>query len=144
MPRRTRTGMFREFKMRETDRMNKAYNKYHKLVVRDIVGNHDVTEAQLNFLLFVYDYEFFTLDHVSRSYFYSKTKLARRIVYPLQNEKYIYKYFDKLSPKTYEEAIFHEKKMQYRVRYSISQKGRLLIQRYYRKLEGEEQISVPS
>tara|TARA_R100000734_G_scaffold15331_1_gene11502 strand:- start:2688 stop:3062 length:375 start_codon:yes stop_codon:yes gene_type:complete len=124
--------------------MNKSYNKYHKLVVRDIIENHDVSEAQLNFMLFVYDYEFFTLDHISQTYFYSKVKLARRIIYPLQNNEYIYKYFDKLSPKSYEEAIFHEKKMQYRVRYSISQKGRLLIQRYYRKLEGNEQIIVPS
>ncbi len=143
MPRRTRTGMFRDFKMRDPDRMNKSYNKYHKLVVRDIIDNHDVSEAQLNFLLFIYDYEFFTLDHISEAYFSSKVKLARRIVYPLQNNEYIYKYFDKLSPKSYEEAIFHEKKMQYRVRYSISQKGRLLIQRYYRKLEGDEQINVP-
>ena len=75
--------MFRDFKMRDPERMNKSYNKYHKLVVRDIVDNHDVTEAQLNFMLFIYDYEFFTLDHISESYFYSKTKLARRIVYPL-------------------------------------------------------------
>ena len=144
MPRRTRTGMFRDFKMRDPDRMNKSYNKYHKLVVRDIIGNYDISEAQLNFLLFIYDYEFWTLDHISQAYFASKVKLARRIVYPLQNEDYIFKYYDKLSPKSYEEAVFDESKMRYRVRYAISQKGRLLMQRYYRKLEGDEQINVPT
>ena len=143
MPRRTRTGMFRDFKMRDSDRMNKSYCKYHRLVVRDIVNAHDVTEAQLNFLLFIYDYEFFTLDHISESYFYKKVKLARRLVYPLQTNEYIFKYYDKLSPRTYEEAVFDEGKMKYRVWYAISQKGRRLVQRYYRKLEGQEQINVP-
>ena len=85
-----------------------------------------------------------TLDHISKAYFSSKVKLARRIVYPLQNKDYIYKYYDKLSPTSYEEAVFDESKMRYRVRYAISQKGRLLMQRYYRKLEGDEQINVPT
>ena len=96
-----------------------------------------------NFVLFVYDYEFWTLDHISEAYFSSKVKLARRIVYPLQNKDYVYKYYDKLAPKEYEDAIFDEGKFQYRVRYALSQRARLLVQRYYRKLEGLEQINVP-
>ena len=63
---------------------------------------------------------------------------------PLMKMGYIYKYYDKLTPNNYEEAMFDESKMRYRVRYALSQKGRILVQRYYRKLEGEEQISVPS
>ena len=94
-------------------------------------------------MLFAYDYEFFTLDHMSGAYFYSKEKLASRLVYPLQNKGYIYKYYDKLSPTSYEDAIFDESKMRYRVRYALTQKGRMLVQKYYRKLEGEEQINVP-
>ena len=144
MAKRNRKSMFRDFKMKDSDTLGRAYNKYHRLVVKDIVGNQDVTESQLNFLLFIYDYEFFTLDHISESYFQQKRQLARRLVYPLQKKGHIYKYYDKLSPSTYEEAVFHESKMNYRVRYAMTQKGRLLVQRYYRKLEGDEQISVPS
>jgi len=136
--------MFREFKMRKQEDLGRSYNKYHKLVVRDIIESTDITEAYLNFLLFFYDYEFFTIDHSSKAYFYSKLKIARRIIYPLQTLGYIYKYYDKLSPTSYEESIFDESKMRYRVRYSLSQRGRLLVQKYYRKLEGEEQINVPS
>ena len=103
MAKRTRKGMFREFKMRKQEELGRSYNKHHKLVVRD-----------------------------------------RRLIYPLQTLGYIYKYYDKLSPNSYEDAMFDEGKMRYRVRYSLSQRGRLLVQKYYRKLEGDEQISVPT
>ena len=143
MAKRSKKSMFRDFKMRDSDKLGSSYLKYHRLVVRDIVHSQGITEAQLNFMLFVYDYEFFTLDHVSEAYFYKKLKLASRLVYPLQREAYVYKYYDKLAPSSYEEAVFHESKFSYRVRYALTQKGRMLVQKYYRKLEGNEQISVP-
>ena len=143
MAKRSKKSMFRDFKMRSGDKLGSSYLKYHRLVVRDIVNSQGVTEAQLNFMLFVYDYEFFTLDHVSEAYFYKKVKLARRLVYPLQTMEHIYKYYDKLAPSSYEDAVFHETKFSYRVRYALTQKGRMLVDRYYRKLEGNEQISVP-
>jgi hypothetical protein len=144
MKKRPRRGMFRDFKMRKEKWLNKGYAKYLRLAVRDIVGNYDVKESELNFMLFIYDYEFWTLDHISEAYFYHKLKLQQRLVYPLQNKGYIYKYYNKLAPNSYEEAIFDESKMRYRVRYAMTQKGRLMVQRFYRKIEGEEQINVPS
>lgn len=144
MPKRSRKGMFRDFKLRKEDRMNKSYLKYMRLAVRDVVGHSDLKESELNFLLFAYDYEFFTIDHISSAYFYNKIKFGQRILYPLAQKQYIYKYYDRLSPNSYEESIFDESKMRYRVRYALTQKARLLVQRFYRKLEGSEQISVPS
>ena len=144
MKKRTRKGMFRDFKMRKQEWLNNGYLKYARLATRDITGNYDVLEKELNFMLFAYDYEFFTIDHMSESYFYNKRKIQERIIYPLQNKGYIYKYYDKLSPNSYEDAIFDESKMRYRVRYALTQKARLLVQKYYRKLEGKEQINVPS
>ena len=144
MAKRSRKSMFRDFKMRDANKLGSSYGKYHRLVIRDLIESAELKEREINFLIFIYDYEFFTLDHMSEAYFYNKLKLAQRLVYPLVNKGHLYKYFDKLSPSTYEEAIFHESKMGYRVRYALSQKGRLLVQRYYRKLEGNEQISVPS
>ena len=143
MKKRPRKGMFRDFKMRSQKEIGDSYCKYHKLVMRDLVNSTDLSESKINFMIFVYDYEFFTLDHMSERYFYSKEKLARRLVYPLQNAKYIYQYYTKLSPKNYEEAIFEESKYKYRVRYALTEKGRLFVRKYYRKLEGREQISVP-
>ena len=144
MAKRTRKGMFRDFKMRKDEDLSRSYNKYHKLVIRDIVGSTDVSEAQFNFMLFVYDYEFFTTKHISEAYFQSKLKLERRIVYPLQTNGYVYQYYTKLAPTNYEDAIFDEGRYNYRVRYALTQKARLLVQRYYRKLEGLEQINVPT
>lgn len=144
MAKRTRKGMFRDFKMKDHEKIGRSYMKYHRLTVRDIINSTEVSEAELNFMLFTYDYEFFTLDHISQSYFYSKDKLAARIVYPLQNKGFIYKYYDKLAPTSYEDSIFDEGKMRYRVRYALTQRARLLVQKYYRKIEGEEQINVPS
>ncbi len=136
--------MFRDFKYKDPEKMGKAYLKYLKLATRDIVGNYDIKESELNFLVFMYDYEFFTIDHASEAYFYNKLKLAQRLIFPLQKKEYLFKYFNRLSPTTYEEAIFDESKWKYRVRYALTQKGRQIVQKYYRKIEGLEQINVPS
>jgi|SRR5210317_1057396 hypothetical protein len=144
MKKRSRKGMFRDFKMREQKNLSRTYLKYIRLVYRDVSVNYNLKESHINFLLFASDYEFFTLDHMSEAYFYHKIKFAQRIIFPLQNLGYIYKYYDKLSPTKYEEAIFDESQMRYRVRYALTQKARLMIQKIYRKLEGEEQINVPS
>jgi len=143
MPKHSKKSMFRDFKMKNPDTISRSYLKYIRLVQRDMAGNYDVTESQMNFMIFAYDYEFFTLDRISNDYFTSKAQTAKKIVYPLQTSGYIYKYYDKLSPSGYEEAMFYESKFNYRVRYALTQKARLLVQKFYRKLEGEEQISVP-
>lgn len=144
MKKRPRRGMFRDFKMRKEKWLNKGYLKYLRLATRDITANYDIKESELNFMLFAYDYEFFTLDHMSESYFYHKAKLGERLIFPLMKKGYIYKYYDKLTPNSYEDAIFDESKMRYRVRYALTQKARLIVQRFYRKLEGEELINVPT
>lgn len=135
--------MFRDFKYKDPEKMGKAYLKYLKLATRDIVGNYDIKESELNFLVFMYDYEFFTIDHASEAYFYNKLKLAQRLIFPLQKKEYLFKYFNRLSPSTYEEAMFDENKWKYRVRYALTQKARQIVQKYYRKIEGLEQINVP-
>ncbi len=49
----------------------------------------------------------------------------------------VYKHFDKLTPSdTLEDHLFREEtKYNYRVRYAITQKARLLVQRFYRELQ---------
>ena len=144
MAKQSKKSMFRDFKYRNADTLKRSYLKYLRLVVRDMCHHYDMKESELNFMMFAYDYEFFTLDHMSEAYFYRKQKLGERLVYPLMKKGYIYKYFDKLSPRNYQEAIFRENKYTHRVRYALTQKGRMLVQKYYRKLEGEEQINVPA
>jgi len=49
----------------------------------------------------------------------------------------MYKHFDKLTPsQNMDDHLFREEtKYNYRVRYALSQKGRLLVQRFYRSLD---------
>jgi hypothetical protein len=66
----------------------------------------------------------------------TKQHIADRIVYPLVKEGYIHKVFDKLTPsQTFEDHLFRsETKFNYRVRYALTQKARLMVQRFYRSL----------
>ena len=88
-------------------------------------------------MLWAYDLEFWTLNYAAEDYHYSKKKLAERIVYQLVREGYLYKHFDKMTPSnTREDHIFRdETKYNYRVRYALTQKARLLVQAFYRELE---------
>ena len=81
--------------------------------------------------------EFWTLRYASEDFEYSEKKLAERIVYQLVKEGYIYKHFDKMTPSTtMEDHLFREEtKYNYRVRYAITQKARLLVQAFYKELE---------
>lgn len=90
-------------------------------------------------MLWAYDLEFWTLDYAAKDYKYNKKKLGERVVYELVNSGYLYKHFDRLTPSdTFEDHLFRdETKYNYRVRYALSQKGRLLVQRYYACLEGQ-------
>lgn len=98
--------------------------------------NPALTKSYLHFILFVYDLEFFTLDWAHQEYGISKQGLSDRIIYPLMKSGYIYKHFDKLSPSsTMQDHLFRdETKFNYRVRYALSQKGRMAVQRFYNSL----------
>jgi len=93
--------------------------------------------SHIEFLLWAYDLQFFTIDYASEELDMNKNNLGNRVIYPLVKKGYIYKHFDKLTPSdTYEDHLFRdETKYNYRVRYAITQKARLLIQRMYRELE---------
>lgn len=99
-------------------------------------GHSDLTKSYLQLLLFVYDLEFFTIAWLAENYGMNRKNLADRMVYPLVASGYLYKHFDKLTPsQTREDHLFRdETKYNYRVRYALSQKGRLAVQRFYNSL----------
>ena len=63
--------------------------------------------------------------------------LANRVIYPLVKKDLLYKHFDKLTPSSeMDDHLFREEtKYNYRVRYALTQKGRLLVQRFYHNLD---------
>ncbi len=132
-----KTRLFREFSVMQDRYLNKNYLKYYRAAKIDFCEQKDITSSHLDFLVWGYDLEFFTKDFASEDYEMSKKKLGERVLYPLMNMGYIYKHFDRLTPsQTAEDHLFRdETKMNYRVRYAITQKARLLVQAFYRHLE---------
>lgn len=127
---------------RESSRLNQRYvnRNYLKHLRRELVKEKEkgiLFQTEIYFLLWAYDLEFWTLQYAADDFGYSPKKIGERIVYPLMQEGYIYKHFDKLTPSdTYEDHLFREEtKFNYRVRYALTQKARMFIQAFYRRLE---------
>ena len=139
MPKSTvkRTRMFREMSKMPSRFVKHNYLKNLRAATNDFLdGSPDLTKSYLQLLLFVYDLEFFTISWLAENYGMNRKNLADRMVYPLVASGYLYKHFDKLTPsQTREDHLFRdETKFNYRVRYALSQKGRLAVQRFYNSL----------
>tara|TARA_R100000329_G_scaffold137095_1_gene118061 strand:- start:433 stop:870 length:438 start_codon:yes stop_codon:yes gene_type:complete len=134
----------REFSHLNDRYVNKNYLKYYKHAIRDVSGSTGLTMNEINVMLFMYDYEFFTANHMADALFQSSLKFKQKVLYPLQQRGWIEKAFDKtkVNEMNFSQAFFHEKG-KYRNRYKLTQKARLAVQRFYRKLEGDEAIVIP-
>ena len=130
--------LFRDFSKLTERYVKRNYLKNLRSVLLKNQESYDLFEKEIMFMLWAYDMEFWTLDYASEEYGMNKRKLGERIVYPLVKVGYVYKHFDKLTPsKTYEDHMFREEtKFNYRVRYALTQKARLMVQKIYRDLEG--------
>jgi len=132
-----KTRLFREFSRLDQKYVNRNYLKYYRSTKLEFCDTRDISSSHLDFLVWAYDLEFFTKDFASEDYDMNKKKLGERVLYPLMNMGFIYKHFDRLTPsQTAEDHLFRdETKMNYRVRYAITQKARLLVQAFYRELD---------
>jgi hypothetical protein len=139
---KSKKRMFRDFaklpkKRYKYDSLKNVYNS-----VRFYKDKHELSLSQLYAMVFCYDLEFFTIDYLTTQLDLNKQFCSRMIIYPLVNEGYMYKYYDKLTPSnTAEDHIFRsETKYNYRVRYALSQRGRIVVTDFYRSASG----SLPS
>ena len=129
--------MFRDFSRQDKKYIKRNNLKRLKQMRQKVRSQWDISFSDLEFLLWGYDLQFFTIDYAAQDLEMNKANLSNRVIYPLQKSGYIYKHFDKLTPSdTYEDHLFRdETKYNYRVRYGLTQKARLLVQRFYRELE---------
>ena len=134
-----RSKMFRDFSFIDKKSIGNNYIKHYKREMREAVNTYDLSARQILFLIHAYDLEFWTLDYISKSLEERRNQIGIKVLYPLQNKGYVYKHFDKLTPSdSLEDHIFRdETKYNYRVRYAITQKARLLVSRFYNMLEGK-------
>jgi hypothetical protein len=131
-----KTRMFRDFSKMPSRFVKNNHLKNLKSATEEFVDGSEITKSYLYFMLFVYELEFFTISWVASEYGMNKKNLADRMIYPLMSLGYLYKHFDKLTPsQTLEDHLFRdETKFNYRVRYALSQKGRMAVQRFYNSL----------
>ena len=128
--------MFRDFSPLPQKYVNHNYLKDLRRTIQETTNKHDIFQKELMFMLWAYDLEFFTIDYASENYGIRKNHIADRIIYPLLKEGWLYKHFDRLTPsKEIEDHLFRdETKFNYRVRYALTQKARLMLQRFYNQL----------
>ena len=128
--------LFRDFALQDKKYILRNHLKRLKQVKRNINKNTDLSFSEVEFLLWGYDLQFFTIDFASKDIGMNKNNTQNRFIYPMVNKGYLYKHFDKLTPSnTYEDHLFRdETKYNYRVRYAITQKARLFVQRFYNEL----------
>lgn len=111
------------------------------LVVRDIKTNYGLQQTELELMMYIYDYEFFTVSHLAKVIERSRTKLYERTILPLKRNEWVETVYHGKSVDSYVNAMFNEK-TQHEHRLGLSQKGRMMVQRVYRKLEGAEPINL--
>ena len=144
----SRKKLFREFSKIDPKFIQRNDLKNITFLYMDAERNFGLNSTDIEFLFFVYDLEFWTMDYVGKAMMRSKEQLRKKQLYKLKELGLVYKHFDKLSPSNAEQDMFfrEENKFNYRVRYALSQKGRLLVARLYRKMNGEEpfRLSLPS
>lgn len=136
-----RKNMFRDFALRKGTDFN--YLQQLKSMKHKVNKEYPVTFGEMEFMLWATDFEFWTLKFASKQLNMYKNKMAERVVYPLSNNGYIYKFYDRLTTAgKYEDFLFRdETKFNYEVRYALTQKGRNLVSRFYRELEGMPVVS---
>ena len=125
------------FPLEKLNKRAKYYLKNLKKVKHLVNKEYDISFSMIEFLLWGYDLQFFTIKYAAEDLSMNKNNTQNRFIYPLVNKGYLYKHFDKLTPsQTFEDHLFREEtKMNYRVRYALTQKARLLVQKVYRELD---------
>ena len=129
--------LFREFSKLNQRYVKRNYLKYLRRELLNAKEKHSIFQKEIMFMLWAYDLEFFTLKYASEDFGISSNKIGVEYVSPLVKEGILYKHFDRMTPSdTREDHLFREEtKYNYRVRYALTQRGRLLVQTLYRDLE---------
>lgn len=135
--------LYREFSKLNERYVGRNFLKNLRFAYGVMYDKYNITPGQVEFLLFVYDLEFFTIRYLGSQWGVDSGKLAERVIYPCVNMGYVYKHFDKMTPPEdhVDQMMRKENKFNYRVRYALSQQGRLMVQRFYRILENPNSTS---
>ena len=133
--------MLREFSVLPSSRVGSNYMKYTRHLLME-ARDGGLTPVQVWGLMFIYDLEFFTADYFIDNYaFCAKAKVFTNYLTPYKEMGYIDAYFGKNSIDSGTKQLLKlDGGVGYKQRYALTQKGRLYVEKLYRKLEGREAI----
>ena len=96
------------------------YLKYYRNVLFDFRDKYDLKVSDIEFLFFVYDMRYFTGLTIAKDYRCSNSFITRNLP-TLMNKGYV--------------TIYLEKAHNRARRYMISQRGKILVTKFYKKLK---------
>jgi len=118
--------------------------KFYYVGIRWAREHTGLQARQIEFLLFVHDLEFFTMEWVAQQLSISYPQAKNKIIGPLVLQEYLYKYFDRSAVSLDDESMWfrEEHRWNFRVRYALTQKGKLFLSRFYKIMNGEEKLKL--
>jgi hypothetical protein len=118
--------------------------KFYYVGIRWARDHTGLQARQIEFMLFVHDLEFFTMEWVAQQLSVSYPQARDKLIGPLVRQEYLYKYFDRFAVPLDDEGMWFrdEHRWNFRVRYALTQKGKLFLSRFYKVMSGEEKLRL--
>jgi len=118
--------------------------KFYYVGIRWAREHTGLQARQIEFMLFVHDLEFFTAEWVAQQLSVSYPQAKDKLIGPLVRQEYLYKYFDRFAVPLDDEGMWfrEEHRWNFRVRYALTQKGKLFLSRFYKIMSGEEKLKL--
>jgi hypothetical protein len=136
--RSAKSKQHREFLMMKERFVGDNYVKYLDLAEKHFVATTGIERQKLLFMLFCYDYEFFTISRIAEDYNRNEKGLYERTIRPLKKSGYLEDYYASGRVNKVVEQMLGITNNSSRI--CLSHKGRHAVQRFYRMLDGREDI----
>ncbi|MDG2285040.1 MAG: hypothetical protein P8N43_05890 [Alphaproteobacteria bacterium] len=116
--------------------VGKNHLKKWSLALRETKEAHGVGTAEVELVLFAYDYEFFTITHIAKAMKRNRAKLYERTILPLKRKGLVEDVHYAKDVDSFVNAMFEGNDWRRNEsRLGLSRRGRLLVQSIYRRLE---------
>jgi hypothetical protein len=127
-----RRKQLREFSKLDAKYVKNNYLKDFIRTSRELGREYGVTSNQVQFALWAYDLEFFTIDHAIKGIGRAKSTINKRYIYPMKKMGLVYKPFEQLDISS--DGLFQETQALYKhaAKFSLTQKGMIMVERMYR------------
>jgi hypothetical protein len=134
---------FRDFAYRD-ERGDLSY-KYVWHADRFIKKEYGLNPMYVQFLIYTYDLEFFTIEWIAKQLSKSYNQTKDWLIVKLRNKKLIFDYFSSEDIDIHKDSSMwfrQENKWNYRKRYALTQEGRMIADRWKAIASGREKVEL--